>query len=213
MGKNPSRTSMFRVLLAAWLQVEAQQILQIHENIVRRGLREACHVDSLIQIFSTPAICISGFCVSLAWRPRLCAQVLSRCTSQDVFPGARVLDSILLHFGGRLSTCLLGAGAAMTPRTGKDQDTIRADLMRDNFMSAEEVRRLTSLGFDGCIWYASAACGNRHRKAKDYGLIDQAANRCGRAFSKKGVMVAEVIQLSDASDLKVCTAESLTYCR
>jgi len=42
--------------------------------------------------------------------------------------------------------------------TGKDQDTIRADLMRDNFMSAEE--------------------------AKDYGLIDQ------------------VIQLSDASDLK-----------
>ncbi|CAE7248752.1 clpP2 [Symbiodinium necroappetens] len=43
--------------------------------------------------------------------------------------------------------------------TGKDQDTIRADLMRDNFMSAEQ--------------------------AKDYGLIDQ------------------VIQLSDASDLKV----------
>ncbi|CAE7919396.1 clpP2 [Symbiodinium sp. KB8] len=42
--------------------------------------------------------------------------------------------------------------------TGKDQDTIRADLMRDNFMSAEQ--------------------------AKDYGLIDQ------------------VIQLSDASDLK-----------
>ena len=36
------------------------------------------------------------------------------------------------------------------PRTGKDQDTIRADLMRDNFMSAEQVRRLTS-GFDGCM--------------------------------------------------------------
>ena len=122
----------------------------------------------LLQLFAFLA-----FGVSLAWRPRLCAQVLSRCTSQDVFQGARVLDSTLLHFGERLSTCLLGAGAAMTPRTGKDQDTIRADLMRDNFMSAEEVRRLTSLGFDGCIWYASAACGNRHRKAKDYGLIDQ----------------------------------------
>ena len=36
-------------------------------------------------------------------------------------------------------------------RTGKEEDTIRKDLMRDNFMSAEE--------------------------AKDYGLIDQAATR------------------------------------
>ena len=35
--------------------------------------------------------------------------------------------------------------------TGKEEDTIRKDLMRDNFMSAEE--------------------------AKDYGLIDQAAGR------------------------------------
>ena len=74
----------FGLRLGAWRQVEAQQILQIHENIVRRGLSDARHV--CFQTMHTYSLLVQLFAYFLVYlqdprfaSPAVCASIVSGC--------------------------------------------------------------------------------------------------------------------------------------